>query len=88
MKKNLMSMTGKVISVGAVVSIEKKHKTYSRRLIGVQSEDEQVVFFEQRKDFDVDYSAGMPVKVDYYFCGSMKGDKVYNNIIATSISVQ
>ncbi|ALN97177.1 single strand DNA binding protein [Flavobacterium phage Fpv1] len=80
------NLEGKVIISTDVVQIERRDgNPFSKRTIGVETNEKQVVFFESRVDLDNEWQIGEQVKVQYYFAGSIKGDKIYNNIIASKI---
>lgn len=80
------NLEGKVIISTDVVQIERKDgNPFSKRTIGVETNEKQIVFFESRVNLDNEWEIGEQVKVQYYFAGSVKGDKIYNNIIASKI---
>jgi hypothetical protein len=85
MLKNTSLFGGKVLSVGPITVIEKGSRNFKRRLLGVISEDNQVIYFEVRKGLNDMPELGKEIVVEYYFAGSCKGDKVYNNIILLTI---
>ena len=80
------NLEGEVIISTDVVQIERKGgNPFTKRTIGIETNEKQVVFFESRVDLDTKWQIGKQVKVQYYFAGSIKGDKIYNNIIASKI---
>lgn len=87
MLKKTCYFEGEVISMGEIISIQKGNKEFKRRLLGVISEDNQVIYFEARKTLNGLPDIGKKVKVEYYFAGSCKGDKVYNNIVILNIEL-
>lgn len=88
MPKETSTMYGRVHSTGPIISIDRENKKpFRKRIIGVESEDQQLVFFESRNNLDAPLKIGTEIEVEYYFAGSIKGDKQYNNIIAANIYV-
>lgn len=86
MQRETSSFDGKIECVGEVNTIERKEKKpFKKRIIGVKKEDGQLAFFESRKDLDKDLPIGSDVTVHYYFAGSIKGEKWYNNAIINHI---
>ena len=76
------SFDGVIEHVGDINTIDRKEKKpFTKRLIGVKKEDGQLAFFELRKDLDKELPIGTKITVHYYFAGSVKGDKWYNNAI-------
>lgn len=89
MQKETSTISGEVYSVSEVISIERNNKKpINKRTIGVKTEDQQLVFFESRINLKQHLPEGTKVVVDYYFAGSIKGERSYNNIIAENIWVQ
>jgi len=79
-------LEGKIITLTDVIQIERKNgNPFSKRTIGVETNEKQIVFFESRIDLDTEWQIGEQIKVEYYFTGSIKGDKVYNNVVASKI---
>ena len=88
MQKETCSLYGKVHSVGPTISIDRdKKRPFKKRIVGVETEDQQLVFFESRNNLNQPLKIGSSVEVHYYFAGSIKGDKNYNNIIASDIYI-
>lgn len=88
MTRETSSFDGKIESVGQINTIDRKEKKpFRKRIIGIKKEDGQVAFFESRKDLDKDLPIGSDVTVHYYFAGSVKGDKQYNNVIINHIQI-
>lgn len=86
--KNTFTICGRIHSVTPVVVITRENKApFSKRIVGVKTEDQQLVFFESRTALQKDLPIDTSVVVDYYFAGSIKGTMNYNNIIATNIKV-
>lgn len=82
MNKETSSFSGVILSVSEVATIDRKDKKpFRKRLIGIKKEDGQVGYFESRKELEKELPAGMKVTVHYYFAGSSKNDKCYNNVI-------
>jgi|694.fasta_scaffold00217_81 hypothetical protein len=80
------SLEGKIIAVTNAIQIERRDgNPFNKRTIGVETNEKQIVFFESRIDLDTQWKIGEKVSVQYYFAGSIKGEKVYNNIIASKI---
>lgn len=80
------NLEGKVIISTDIMQIKRKDgNPFCKRTIGVETNEKQVVFFESRIDLDTNWEIGEQVLVQYYFAGSVKGDKIYNNIIASKI---
>ena len=87
MDRKYFQLEGRISLVTESSEIKKKNgKTFSKRTINVETEDQQVVFFESRINLEIDWEIGKKVKVLYYFCGSIKGDKMYNNVVAANIT--
>lgn len=86
MNKKTVIFYGEVVSVGDIMNIDRKGKRpLKKRIVGVKSDDQQLVYFEQREKLDEKLELNQPVSVHYYFAGSSKGEKNYNNIIAIDI---
>lgn len=86
MQKSTAILCGSVQSVGPVITISRENKRpFEKRIIGIETEDQQLVFFESRNNLRESLPVGTKVEVEYYFAGSIKGDKSYNNIIASNI---
>lgn len=87
MDRNTVQFQGTIDYIGEIVTVKRENKkALSKRTVGVISDDNQRVFFEYRDKLDRNIGVGDAVKVDYYFSGSAKNDKLYNNIIAVGIS--
>jgi len=59
-------------------------------IIGLETPDEQVAFLEIRNKrigpfVDSDFKIGENVEVDMTFQGSIKGDKMYNNLYTHAV---
>lgn len=84
--RKIYQLEGKITIVTESVTIERKDgNPFNKRTIGVVTDEKQVVFFESRKDLNVQWQIGDKVKINYYFAGSFKADKIYNNVIASKI---
>lgn len=90
MNKNLSIIEGEIISVSAPLHIERREKpSFVKVTMGLRTSDGQIIFFEVRESvisFEQLLSGGT-ASVEYYFAGSIKGDKKYNNIIAKHITL-
>lgn len=88
MQKNLSKISGKVISVSEPIFIERKEKnSFTKVTVGVSTKDQQTIFFELRETLPLMPEVNDNVIVSFYFAGSTKGEKVYNNIIATNFVI-
>ena len=89
MKKNLNVIKGEITDISSIITIERQQKSSFRKVtVGVMTEDGQLIFFEVRdvvKGWDA-IKVGEQVSISYYFAGSIKDDKLYNNIIAKFIN--
>lgn len=87
MAKVTDTFTGKIHCIGEIISVQRKDKqTFDKRTIGVQKEDGQIGFFEMRKNLEAEnIQVGLDVTVHYYWAGSIKDKKWYNNIVITHI---
>lgn len=90
MKKRCNVVEGEIISVSKPIKIERQQKaSFTKVTMGLRTDDGQIIFFEVRdilSGWDI-LKLGETATVEYYFAGSTRGDKVYNNIIAKSINV-
>ena len=88
MNKETDSFEGTIQCVGEISTIQRKDKKpFDKRLIGVQKDDGQLAFFESRKQLDMELPIGTRVVMHYYWAGSIKNEKMYNNIIVTHIQI-
>lgn len=86
MTRETTSFDGKIECVGEINTIERKEKKpFRKRIIGVRKDDGQLAFFESRKDLDNEIPVGSLVTIHYYFAGSVKNEKWYNNAIINHI---
>lgn len=90
MKKKCNVAEGEIFSVSDPIKIKRQQKApFTKITLGLVTEDGQKIFFEVREMVSgwSDLKVGQPASVEYYFTGSIKGDKVYNNVIAKSITI-
>lgn len=82
----LYEFVGEIITIGDVFVLERNERpSINKRTIGVKGYGQQVVYFEHRNTLNENIKIGSLVRVAFYFAGSQKGDKNYNNIIAHTI---
>lgn len=86
MQKEKNIIYGKIHNVGPIISVNRSEKKpLKKRIVSVETQDQQLIFFESRNNLNRNLEIGTFVKVEYYFAGSIKGDRNYNNIIASNI---
>jgi len=79
---------GKVIHIGEPVTIERPNKTpFRKSTIGVEKADGQIAFFENRKRIKVELNEGDLVTIYFRWAGSIKGDRMFNNIVISKIEI-
>lgn len=89
MNKETTSFSGTIHSVSPVATIDRKDKKpFRKRIIGIKKTDGQVGFFESRKDLEKDLLIDTPVTIHYYFAGSVKDEKCYNNLIISHMQYE
>lgn len=89
MNKETTSFSGTIHSVGQVNTIDRKDKKpFRKRIIGIRKADGQIGFFESRKDLEREIPIGTKVTIHYYFAGSIKEDKQYNNLIISHMQYE
>ena len=91
MIKKTATIVGKVITKSEVVTIPRANKDdLLKQSIGIETDDGQKVFFEVKPNHFEKVKfirMGMEISVSYFFSGSEKNGKQYNNIWISEIDV-
>lgn len=85
MRKQLTVITGEVFSLSKPLHVERlKKASFTKKTLGIITKDQQKVFFELREPFLEELKVGDNVTIEFYFAGSIKEEKSYNNLIVAN----
>lgn len=88
MRKQLIAITGEVFSISKPLHVERlKKASFTKKTLGIVTKDQQKVFFELREPFLEELEVGDNTTIEFYFAGSTKGEKSYNNLIVANAVV-
>jgi hypothetical protein len=90
MLKQTQKAQVQITEIGELQVFSRKNKMdYSKRMLEMETADKQRIFGEVRNSLIPvlrHVSPGDIVEIDYFFAGSEKDGKKYNNIIVVNIS--
>lgn len=87
MERQLDTFTGEITHITEVRTIERLAKApFKKSTIGIKKSDGQTAFFENRKKLKEELNVGDIVTIIYYWAGSIKDDRMFNNVIISKIT--